>query len=325
MTPSRHLSFSAFILIVLSVFSFAACSRAKDAGPARYAKSAPGMAFSMDEAKSIAFEAEAPMVKRSAPAPKMEAASTNEGSGNTADSSAAESARKLIKSGSLDIRVENLPSAEKAVLAMLEGLGGYISSTNAWSNSMDLVLRVPHEHFDAVLSGVAALGVELRRSVSTEDVTIRYHDLEGRLESKKQLRETFRGYLKTAKNIEEILSVETRLNDLENEIDSVGSQFRHLANLVDYATINLELSLPPGESEEYKTPLGERMGELFSSFGSFLQGLLLFLIGLVLFGIPIAALLLFLWFLLFGRVGLLRKLFKAASAKRIAGAKDKGE
>jgi hypothetical protein len=190
---------------------------------------------------------------------------------------------------------------------------------------MDLVLRVPHEHFDAVLSGVAALGVELRRSVSTDDVTIRYHDLEGRLESKKQLRETFRGYLKTAKNIEEILSVETRLNDLENEIDSVGSQFRRLANLVDYATINLELSLPPGESEEYKTPLGERMGELFSSFGSFLQGLLLFLIGLVLFGIPIAALLLFLWFLLFGRVGLLRKLFKAASVKRADNKKDKGE
>lgn len=304
---SRSIHF-VLILIVLSAFFLSSCSNAKDASPAYMRESRL-----MNDFDGLAIDNNAPLGSlKTAPAVMMEGEDfSNIG---TADLEA----RKLIKRGSLNLRVKDLPSTERAIGELVNTAGGYLASTNTSYNSMSISIRVPQERFESTLEGLSTVGTEITRSQSTEDVTIRYHDLEGRLESKRQLRETFRGYLQTAQNIDEILAVETRLNDLENEIDSVGSQFRRLANLVEYATIDLTITLPADARKPQEEDLGERFYDLFSSFGRFLTSLLIVIVGIIIFGIPICIVLLLFWFLLFGRIGLMRKLFRAASVKRDA-------
>lgn len=263
----------------------------------------------------------APMLFAEAGAPDSFAAKSVSRTASPAVAGAGEEAlsteRKLVKRASLELRVPDLEGAESRVLSLVENLGGYVASTDAYSEEMSLSIRIPHEAFDTALSGLAGLGKTISRSLSTEDVTMRYYDLEGRLASKEELRETFRGYLKTAKTMEDILSVESRLNELQNEIDATGGQFRRLANLVDFASIQLRLRLPPSVKTENRPGLGDKLINLFNAFGGFLAGLLIVLIGLVVFGIPILALLLLLWFLLFGRIGLLRKLFHLVNARKV--------
>jgi hypothetical protein len=184
-------------------------------------------------------------------------------------------------------------------------------------------LRVPRASFDVALAGIEPLGKELWRNVNTEDVTIHWYDLSGRLETKRELMKTLRGYLKSAKSIEDIMAVETRLADLQNEIDSLGGEFRRLADLVDFATINMEFVLPAAQVKSVEPSLGERIGDVLRMTGAFFSSLIAFIVGLVVFGVPIVALAALLFWLLFGKVGLLLTLYRTVARPREEKAKKK--
>ena len=226
--------------------------------------------------------------------------------------------RKLVKRAQLRVRVEDLAAADASVNALMERYGAYAASTEIEENSRAYLIRVPHESYGAVLSAAGGMGRTLYRSESAEDVSLRYYDLAGRLATKRELLKTFQSYLGKAKNIEEILSVETRIAELQNEIDGTGKELRSLANLVDFATVALDLYGPVAASRYTGPTLGERIKELFGGFGDFVFTVLVVLTGAVIYGIPLLLLLALLFWLCFGRIGLIRKLWCAAAGRQRA-------
>ena len=224
--------------------------------------------------------------------------------------------RKLVKRADISIRVEDMEKADTSLSALMERYGAYAAFTEIGENYLHYSIRVPSISYSAFLDGANSLGKTLRRSESAEDVTLRYFDLEGRLATKRELLKTFQAYLGRARNIEEILSVETRIADLQSEIEGTGKELRNLANRIDFATVDLNISGPVA-STPYRGPtLGERTRELFSGFGTFLSTIVVFLTGIVIYGIPILLLVVFFFWLLFGRLGLLKKLWRAVMDKK---------
>ena len=149
------------------------------------------------------------------------------------------------------------------------------------------------------------------------NATIRYYDLDGRLDTKKELLKTFQSYLGKAKNIEEILSVEKRIAELQSDIDRTGKELRNLSNRVDYATIELVILGPVIISQSDPNPIfAVRIKELFSDFGGFLSDLAVVFIGIVIYGIPILLMVLFIYWILFGKIGILKKLWRAATGRK---------
>ncbi|MCL1818240.1 MAG: DUF4349 domain-containing protein, partial [Spirochaetaceae bacterium] len=179
----------------------------------------------------------------------------------------------------------------------------------------------PSSSYEAFLADLSPLGTVLYREESATDVTLRYYDLEGRLATKKTLLVTFQNYLARAKNIEEILSVEERIAGLQAEIDGLGSQLKKLAGLVDYATVHLELLLPATASPSWEPGLGERIAELFGDFGGFLKTAFVVIVGFILYGIPVLAFAALAFWLLLGKIGLLRRLWGLIGGKPAAGEK----
>jgi hypothetical protein len=230
-----------------------------------------------------------------------------------------EAGRKLVRQASVRVRVQDPAAAENAVTAAMEKHGAYAAASSAVDdNSRRFTIRVPSASYRALLADIAGLGRVLSRSENTEDVTVRYYDLEGRLATKQELLKTFRSYLGKAASIEEILSVEERIADLESEIDNTGRDLRRLGDLVDYATVELEV-YGPVTASPYKAPsFGERLLELLNSFGGFASVLALILVGIVIFGIPAVLVLAILFWVLFGKIGLLKKLWRAAAGKKTA-------
>jgi len=220
--------------------------------------------------------------------------------------------RKLVKSAYLRIRVENLDTADAFITELLQKYDAYAASTIVDENSRNYSLRVPAPRYDAFLAGMNGIGRLLHRSENTEDVTLRYYDLEGRLETKKELLKTFQSYLGKAKTIEEILAVEARISELQYDIEGTGMQLRGLANRVDYATIELNLLGPVAANQNR----GETLGELFGGFGGFLSGVAIVILGIVIYGVPILLLVVFFFWLLFGRIGLLKKLWGLVKGKK---------
>ena len=156
----------------------------------------------------------------------------------------------------------------------------------------------------------------LRRTENAEDVTLRYYDLESRIETRRELIRTFHGYLARARNIEEILAVESRIAELQREIDNTGTQFRNLANLIDYSTINLNVTGPVSAVSNTGPTFGEKMTKLFSSFGKTITNIFVVLTGILIYSIPIVLIIVFIIWLFFGRVGLLKKLMAYAIGKK---------
>jgi len=223
--------------------------------------------------------------------------------------------RKLIKHAFVRIRVENLDAADVSINELMNKYNAYAASTEAEENSRYYSLRVPATQYDTFLAEMSGMGRMIRRSESTEDVTLRYYDLEGRLEMKRELLRTFQAYLTRARTIEEILSVEARIAELQNDIEGTGVQLRHLANRVDYATIDLSLQGPVAVTQKQNETLGERVKQLLSTFGIFLSTVAVVIIGLIIYGIPSLILLALLFWVLFGRIGLIRKLWALLKRK----------
>ena len=225
--------------------------------------------------------------------------------------------RKLVKTASIRIRVENLEAADVSINSLMEKYDAYAASTSVEENSHYYVLRVPSPVYDVFLSEMNGMGRLIHRSESTEDVTLRYYDLEGRLATKRELLRTYQSYLGRARNIEEILSVEARISELQYDIEGTGIQLRNLANRIDYATIDLALLGPAASTPNRGLTFGERIKELFGGFGGFLSTVAVAIVGIVIYGIPVLLLLALLFLVLFGRIGLAKKLWQMVMGKKI--------
>jgi hypothetical protein len=232
------------------------------------------------------------------------------------DAGVVETGRKLIKSAEIRMRVDNLDEAKKAIEKMLEQYKAYSSNTLVRDNSINYTLKIPVSSYGTVFNNVSGIGKVLYSSENVEDTTIKFYDLESRLGTKEELLITFRSYLRQAKNIDDIMSVERRIAELQQEIDWFGAQLSNLSYLVEYATIDLQLQGPVADSVYYKPGIKERIGELLNSFGEYLATVVVILTGIVIYGIPSLFIVIVLFWLLFGRIGLLKKLWHFVSSEK---------
>jgi hypothetical protein len=224
--------------------------------------------------------------------------------------------RKLVTTGSLQIRLDDLASGGEKLDALMQSYQAYPASTNVSDNNRYYSIRVPQTKYEAFVQALMGIGKVLNYSENVEDVTLRYYDLESRLESKRELLETYRAYLAKAESMQDILDVEGKIADLQNEIDRTGTEFRNLSNQVDYSTLNLELLGPVAATNYPKETLGERIKTLFAGIGDAASAALVVLIGIVIYGIPALIILALLYWLLLGRIGLLKKAWRVLSGKK---------
>ncbi len=240
--------------------------------------------------------------------------------GGNAAPSIQNQSRKLVKTGSVSVEAKDMAEAEKSARALAEKLGGYVASSNNYQQSLSMVLRVPQGKFAEAMEGAAGIGRTLARSESVEDVSLRYADLASRIESKKILRDRYKSYLKTASKVEDLLAVERSLNEVLSELDSMESQFRVLADEVDYATVSFDARLPPEALPASERSFLGGLTRIWDAFKGFLYVVVFVIIGIVLFGVPALLLLGLLYWVCFGKIGLVRKFFRLLSRKKGQGA-----
>lgn len=136
---------------------------------------------------------------------------------------------------------EDIPATIDRVIEEAVRLGGYLASRSDTS----VQVRVPSEHFREGLSTFEQLGDVQSRSVSAQDVTEEYNDLEVRLQNLRATRARLEDFLERATNIEEVLRVHAELERIAREIDTVEGRLRFLAARVAFSLVTVTFEPTP--------------------------------------------------------------------------------
>lgn len=226
--------------------------------------------------------------------------------------------RKLVYNASMTVETADAKAAEEAAVAAeaaAAAAGGYVADKRADGDGVWLTLRVPVASLEPLMDAFAGRGRTLSRSLSAQDVTDQFFDLEGRLRNLRLLEERYRSYLAKADRLEEILAVERSLSDTMREIEWLEGSFRELSKRIELATLSLYLK-PESAVDPSRPSLGQALARLFKGLGQAARVALLLLVGLVVYGVPGLLVAAALWWLCFGGLGLLRRLFSLAARRR---------
>ena len=266
-----------------------------------------GQSKSGSSSVSYGYELEDAMHEAEMPMMKSRNASLN----GTSLNSEAVAQRKLILNGNAGIEVPSISGLDIKIDEWAKNFGGYVANSDWSERSFYATVKIPSSRFYDAMNSTSDFGKIKNHNINTNDVTDEYFDLESRIETKKILRDNLKGYLKKADNIKDMLEIERQLNEVESELESIEGRMKRLTNQIEFSTISLNFTLPVGKTENgFVFPdYGEGFREFAENFFGFLRGFILAICYIVVFGTPLVGLFFLLFWLLFGKVGIIRKIF----------------
>jgi hypothetical protein len=313
----RWLKVAAVLLIALMVVSLAACSGSgKSSGGSAYDSAANAGAPAAAPYAPPSYSdqlypsADSPIYVDVAEAPMAvmdgsgggdydydyEEAKAGAGAGESAGTveTAAQSGRKITFSASYSIETKRFDEDYGRIEALVGKSNGYIASENtdahsyysgSQGRSSYFSLRIPIGEYDTFLADVEGVGDVVNKSKSSQDLTSQYFDTESRIELLEMRKARLIEYIETAEDPDVIIEFERELTNVLYDLDSYQGTKRGLDQLVDYATVDVNLyevitAETIGKDGE---PLGERAQDAFSmsltGVGTFLRDTAVFFAG----------------------------------------------
>jgi len=154
--------------------------------------------------------------------------------------------QQIVRTGDISVDVDDITSTANRVTALVDAAGGEIGSDqrqgDATDGTADFVLRVPPDSFDDVLDTISALGEELSRTVSADDVSTVVADVDARVQSLQNSVNRLLALAGQAVSVSDLIVIESELSARQAELESLQAQQRALADQVSLATLTVRLS-----------------------------------------------------------------------------------
>jgi len=158
----------------------------------------------------------------------------------------AQGVRKLVKTGNISLKTEDVDSCKNLIDKIVLSLGAYYEKEDLVNNetyeSYDLTIRVRPESFEKLIAEIEGSGHEvISKSVRISDASDEYIDIQSRIASKRAYLKRYRELLSKAATIKNILEVEEIIRILQEELESQEQRLANLNNAVVLSTLNIEL------------------------------------------------------------------------------------
>jgi Domain of unknown function (DUF4349) len=164
----------------------------------------------------------------------------------------------IVRTAEMRILVADTAKTIDAVSRNVEAGGGYVASSNVWREGdvlrARITLRVPSAKLNATLASIRGLSRRVEsESVSSEDVTQEYVDLDSQLRNLEATETELRELLKVARvntrKASEVLEVHQQLTVIRGQIEQAKGRMRYLSQVTSFSAVNLEVvpdALAPG-------------------------------------------------------------------------------
>jgi hypothetical protein len=166
------------------------------------------------------------------------------GSAGTDESAATD--RMVIRTGDIQMVVDEIATALPDITAIAARYGGYVVSSQQWKegdrNIGSISIRVAADDYEQAMADLRSLA----KSVSTEstysqDVTEEYTDLNARLTNLEATEAQLLKIMEQGENTEDILSIQRELTSVRSQIEQIKGRMLYLERTTATSLINVRM------------------------------------------------------------------------------------
>ena len=188
---------------------------------------------------------------------------------------------KIIRTGTIDLEVSDVPGAIRAARDTIRAMGGYIGASTT-SNRDDqpyaeITYRIPVARWEDALDALRGLNGLTRKVVSEQteavDVTGQVFDLEARIRNLRASETALQRIAEQATRVSDILEVQAQITGVRGQIEQLEAQRNQLGDRTTYATLTATFQLPVVTAIEVQAK-GWDPGAIFDEASASLVGLM---------------------------------------------------
>lgn len=159
---------------------------------------------------------------------------------------------KIVRTGTIDLQVTDVPTALTAARNGIRAMGGYIgaSQTQSVGDSpiASVTYRVPVDRWEDALDLLRGLtgdgGKVVSENTDAVEVTGAVVDLEARIKNLQASEAALQAISARATRISDVLEVEGQLTNVRGQIEQLSAQLKQLNDQASYATLTASYASP---------------------------------------------------------------------------------
>ena len=179
-------------------------------------------------------------------------AAATAGPGDPGDGLGARDDARIIRTGSMELEVDNVQAAVRVARDVIRGLGGYIGASQTYNQNdepyAEITYRIPVDRWEDALDALRSLtGISTKviaERTEAVDVTGQVADLAARIRNLKSSETALLAIAEQATRISDILDVQARLTEVRGQIEQLEAQQLSLADRTTYATLAVTYQVP---------------------------------------------------------------------------------
>ena len=220
------------------------------------------------------------------------------GSGTTESALRAQDGQKIVYTGNLSIQTLEYDKSAASIRKKIKDAGGFSEAESESDNDyywynynsgsrntryLSITARIPSEKFEDFINSLSGDGKIMSRSVNAENISQVYANKETYKKSLEKEQERLLEMMDKAETIEDMITVESRLSEVERQLNVYKTDLAQMDKDVEFSTIYIELKEVKRYTEEVNsTTFAEEVKYAFedaiNSFRNFCEGIVLFVV-----------------------------------------------
>lgn len=198
--------------------------------------------------------------------------------------------RKIIYTADVQIMVTDFDEARQQLDGLIEQHKAYVADSDisgepGLPRRATWTIRVPVGEFKAFHAALLKFGYPQRDSLSSEDITDRFYDVERRVANAQAAEKRLLQLLdKRTNELKDVLALEDKLRAVRGEIESMQGRLRLWRSLTALTTVNLTFvenkNFTPPQEPTFANRIGRTFDSSLNVLRDFGKGVVLFFVAL---------------------------------------------
>lgn len=170
--------------------------------------------------------------------------------------------RIVVLDTTMSMLVSDVPKSITEIEKITSGANGFMVSKNVskpeGAANGEIVIRVPSEKREPVLTDIRALGMKVtNENVYGNDVTDQYEDIDTKIQSLSSAKSKMEKIMDQATNAQDLMNIQNQINNIQRQIDALKGRQNYLSQTAKLTKISIflstdELSLPYSPEESWR-------------------------------------------------------------------------